>query len=180
MNHIKYIFWTQLHLSLCRAVFMEFNNGIKLHKLQSFLPCTDLVHLLYNLNFDSIWLRYCKTVYNHYKNIFTFLPNHLRNTPGSNKINFITCLSGHKRNKTLSFLCQYYTTMLKQNICSASPFLCFLVVFLVCFEIFIFHTITSTQRVINRWNYPSTHPKNLKEIEASSFAYYAKLFLFGS
>lgn len=116
----------ELSYSFLPAELLSWNliRRTKMYKLQSFLLCTGLVHknLLYYLNFDNTWLRYCKTVYNHYKNIFTFLPDHLRSTPGSYKINFITCLSGHKRNKMLAFLCHYYTTMLKQNICYTSPF----------------------------------------------------------
>lgn len=77
--------------------------------------------LLHYLNFHHAWLRYCKMVYSHRKIIFTFLPDHLRKTPGSNKIIFTARLSGHKRNKTLFLLCKYYTTVLKQNICYASP-----------------------------------------------------------
>lgn len=122
-NHIKIYTFGFNYSFLPSTYSWNLMHRTKLYEMQSFLPCIGLVHqkLLYYLNFNYAWLRYCKMVYNHYKNIFTFLPDHLRKTPGSNKIIFTTCLSGHKRNKALPFLCKYYTTVLKQNICYASP-----------------------------------------------------------
>lgn len=94
-----------------------------------------------------------------------FLPDHLRQTPGSNKIIFTTCLSGHRRNKTFSFfffLCKYYTTVLEQNICYASPkpnchlfmLISFFLVFFFSFELFIFCATRSKQRVTKNQENP--------------------------
>lgn len=123
-NHIKiYSFEVNYSFQPADLLLWNLTHRMKLCEMQSLLPCISLVHqkLLYNLNLSNGRLRYCKIVYNHSKNIFTFLPDHLRKTPGSNKIIFITCLSGHQRNKTITFLCKYYTTVLKQNICYALP-----------------------------------------------------------